>query len=92
MRKFLPLILLAAIIVGLAVFLQRPAPQDLPENLLLTLSTDGPLQPGHTHEMLLHAFSRHQGRLTRETALRLSASIRQNASGAARKFDSSLIV
>jgi len=83
MRKFLPLILLAAIIVGLAVFLQRPAPQDLPENLLLTLSTDGPLQPGHTHEMLLHAFSRHQGRLTRETALRLSASIRQNASGAA---------
>lgn len=83
MRKFLPLILLAAIIVVLAVFLQRPAPPELPENLLLTLSADGPLQPGHTHEMLLHAFSRHQGRLTRETALRLSASIRQNASGAA---------
>jgi len=83
MRKFLPLILLAAIISGVAVFLQRPAPPVLPDNLLLALSTDGPLQPGHTQEMLLHAFSSQQGRLTRETALRLSASVSRSASGTA---------
>lgn len=83
MRKFLPLILLTAIIVGLAVFIQRPALPPLPENLLLTLSTDGPLQPGHPQELLLHAFSRQQERLTRETALRLSASISQSASDTA---------
>ena len=80
MRKFLPLLLLAAIIVGVAVFLQRPAMPPLPDNLLLTLSTDGPLQPGHQHELLLHAFSRRSQRLTRETALRLSATISQSAS------------
>jgi len=84
MRKFLPLILLAAIIVGLAVFLQRPALPPLPAKLFLTLSTDGPLQPGQTHELLLHAFSRQQERLIRETALRLSASISQSASDSAR--------
>ncbi len=76
MRKILQAVLLLGFLATIAwFFLAAPPTAKLPPSLFLVASADGDFQPGQRQEVVIQAFSREKGLLSKEAGLKLSAAL-----------------